>query len=64
MKSVAWPVSRPGAAKPKFFTTRRSGVPIGWTVSESPVGDDEAVLVAEPARDRRRDEEQDEARGG
>ncbi len=36
MKSLAWPVSRPGAWKPRFLTSSRPGVPIGWTVSDAP----------------------------
>ena len=36
MKSLAWPVSRPGASKSRFLTSSRPGVPIGWTVSDAP----------------------------
>ena len=38
MKSVACPVSNPGASKSRFLTRRSPGVPIGWTVSDSPSG--------------------------
>ena len=38
MKSVAWPVSKPGASKSMFLTSSRPGVPIGWTVSELALG--------------------------
>ena len=36
MKSVGRPVSKPGASNPRLRTRSRPGVPIGWTVSDSP----------------------------
>ena len=64
MKSVGMPVSNPGASKPRFLTSSRPGVPIGWTVSDSPSGDHQALLVAEPRGHRGRDEEQDQPEVG
>ncbi len=60
MKSVGTPVSRPGASKPRFFTSSSPGVPIGWTVSVSPSATTSALLVAEPRRHQARDQEQDQ----
>ena len=50
----------PGASKSRFFTSSSPGVPIGWTVSDSPSGDDQALLVAEPRGHGRGDQEQDQ----
>ena len=36
-KSANVPSGSFGALKPRFFTTNRFGVPIGWTVDVSPV---------------------------
>ena len=37
MKSLALPVSaNPGASNPRLRTSSSPGVPIGWTVSDSP----------------------------
>ena len=64
MKSDGMPVSKPGASKPRFLTSSRPGVPIGWTVSDSPFRDDQALLVAEARGHGRRDEEQDQPEVG
>ena len=60
VKSAKLPSARRGASNPKFFTTSRPGVPIGWTVWRLAPGEQEPGLDAEPGRDRGRDEEQDE----
>ena len=64
MKSVGLPVSKPGASKPRFLTSSRPGVPIGWTVSDSPSGHDQPLLVAEARGHGGRDEEQDQPEVG
>ena len=61
VKSLAWPVSRnPGASNPRFCTSSRPGVPIGWTVSESPSATTRPCSSPSRARHRGRDEEQDQ----
>ena len=46
------------------MTSSRPGVPIGWTVSDSPFRHDEPLLVAESRGHRRRDEEEDQPEVG
>ena len=65
VKSVGWPVSSSPAPRSRSSSrARRSGVPIGWTVSESPSAIEQPLLVAEPPRHDGRDEEQDQPEVG
>ena len=61
MKSVGWPVSKPGASKSMFLTSSSPGVPIGWTVSDSPSATTSPCSSPEPRGHGRGDQEDDQA---
>ena len=64
MKSVGRPVSKPGASKLEVADQQQARRADRLHRQRVALGDDQALLVAQPRRHRRGDEEQHEARCG